>query len=658
MIKSVERFNYCSAVLIVLFFSCNLQEGVLNLFKQSLIKSKHVMLQGNALAESGAQIAYQAFFNDFCLSVFRSTYCDNEDVWKMTLYIIKEVVDLDPAYLATFLASSACTELSDLLSDSSKNWFGMSSAGAIARFGSILVPICKLAQAICITAEGRTLVGKSKMLQFVLEAVTGDLNLAIPMSFGSIGLVKESFALSADKLHKIGKAMSQVLLDCEAVRVPIKTLLREKMLSLCREASTNYKSVFGGVPPPTNPTNASSEHPQKKFTTPQAWHSSSDHSAIRGAMAEEILKLLRSRRPNASAELLEKLSHTAKRLEDGLFHEANTLTEYNDLITLRTRLQQLAASIASLYLSGPVLKSSVDAAVTQPQESSHPGDSCRHLQVLQRLTNLCALIEGMFVENKTRHNNELMRDLLNDQVVEALMQTYAYTLPQSDQMFAQLSIRDAMVLGFGSGAKSITALLKFSAHNAPQNIVPIVCRQLEWALSNIGVTRQALDLEVKSKNVGEEETAIGSFKNIEKMMEKDPILLLRKRGSSLGRSPSPPPPSTSTAAVSTSSVFVLGLLDNIPDRSILDPALRRELSRNSNELQVHLTRFLTSILTLEWLSILLTTALRSMKVQSGAGISAILANRDLLRRLLAFHRSSVLEVCRLTSKTIPDKVTR
>lgn len=626
---------------------------MLNLLNQSLIKSKHVMLQGNALAESGAQIAYQAFFNDFCLSVFRSSFAGNEDVWKMTLYIIKEIVDLDPAYLATFLVSSACTELSNLFNDSGKSWFGLSVAAIEPpRLSSILVPICKLAQAVCITAEGRLLVGKSKMLEFVLKAVTGDLNLTTPVSILT-GVAMESTLLSAEKLHKIGKTMSQVLLECEAVRVPVKTLLREKMLSLCREAHASHPAVYGDVPLPVYVPNLLQ---QKKNINPQGWQRDGDHSVTRGQMVEEITQLLKSRRPIATTEWLEKLPHMAKRLEDCLFHEANTLADYNDRITLKSRLQQLAVS-----MSAP--KPTIDVAVTPPRKDPpQPGDSARRLQVLQRLTNVCALIEGMFVENKTRHNSELMRDLLNEQVVEALMQTYGCTLPPSEQMFAQLSIRDAMVLGFFSGAKSITALLKFAAHNTSQNFIPIVCRQLEWTLSSIGQTRQTLFANKdKQRDGGDKKGDFEQARKIDNAIVEDPIMPMlnalgaRRRGSSLGRSPSPPP-ATAAAAVSASTVFVLGLFDLIPHRSVLDPTLRSELNHNASDLQAHLSRFLNSVLTLEWLSILLTTALRSMKMLSGAGNSAILANRDVLRRLMAFHRSSVLEVCRLTSKTIFDKV--
>ena len=82
-----------------------------------------------------------------------------------------------------------------------------------------------------------------------------------------------------------------------------------------------------------------------KFTA-KAWHSH-EHSQARTQMVEEIIKLLKNRRPNATDDWHEKLPHMAKRLEDALYHDANTFDDYSDKESLKVRLQQLAMSMSN-----------------------------------------------------------------------------------------------------------------------------------------------------------------------------------------------------------------------------------------------------------------------------------------------------------------------
>jgi E1A/CREB-binding protein len=81
-----------------------------------------------------------------------------------------------------------------------------------------------------------------------------------------------------------------------------------------------------------------------KSTAPKAWHMN-DHRSMRENMSEEIVKLLKSRRPNANDNWHEKLPQMAKRLEEALYFEANTYEDYADKNTLKQRLQQLAITM-------------------------------------------------------------------------------------------------------------------------------------------------------------------------------------------------------------------------------------------------------------------------------------------------------------------------
>ena len=73
----------------------------------------------------------------------------------------------------------------------------------------------------------------------------------------------------------------------------------------------------------------------------KAWHSVEDLDA-RTSMVNHIVDLLKIRRPNATEDWTEKLPQMAKRLEDALYHSANSAAEYKDRSTLKQRLQQLA----------------------------------------------------------------------------------------------------------------------------------------------------------------------------------------------------------------------------------------------------------------------------------------------------------------------------
>lgn len=105
----------------------------------------------------------------------------------------------------------------------------------------------------------------------------------------------------------------------------------------------NHSGTYGGVPPSHGPVPAGYQHISRQ---PKEWHHPTDHANSRKQMSEEIIKLLKNRRPTASDDWHEKLPNMAKRLEDSLYLEANTLDEYMDPNTLKSRLQQLAMTMS------------------------------------------------------------------------------------------------------------------------------------------------------------------------------------------------------------------------------------------------------------------------------------------------------------------------
>ncbi|KAL9183138.1 hypothetical protein ACHAXT_004925 [Thalassiosira profunda] len=93
------------------------------------------------------------------------------------------------------------------------------------------------------------------------------------------------------------------------------------------------------------------QHPQlqqQQARAPQplngGWQSDKDVEDRRKMIAK-IVQLLRQRKPNAPQEWLNKLPQMAKRLEESLYRSAPSFVAYNDISTLKQRLQQLAMNI-------------------------------------------------------------------------------------------------------------------------------------------------------------------------------------------------------------------------------------------------------------------------------------------------------------------------
>ena len=79
-------------------------------------------------------------------------------------------------------------------------------------------------------------------------------------------------------------------------------------------------------------------------TTP-AWYNAT-MLETRRSMITNIARLLQARKPNASAEWMQRLPLMSRRLEESLFRSATSFEEYRDTSTLRKRLQELAIVMA------------------------------------------------------------------------------------------------------------------------------------------------------------------------------------------------------------------------------------------------------------------------------------------------------------------------
>ena len=89
-------------------------------------------------------------------------------------------------------------------------------------------------------------------------------------------------------------------------------------------------------------------------------------------MSINSVHLLRQRKPNAPQEWLAKLPQMAKRLEESLYRSAPSFEAYNDINTLKQRLQQLAMNIGMKTKRIPSQQSGQNAPQQRPGSQPPP----------------------------------------------------------------------------------------------------------------------------------------------------------------------------------------------------------------------------------------------------------------------------------------------
>ena len=92
------------------------------------------------------------------------------------------------------------------------------------------------------------------------------------------------------------------------------------------------------------------------------------------------MQICQQRKPNAPQEWLKKLPQLAKRLEESLYLSAPSFEAYNDLNTLKQRLQQLAMNIGMNKTKNKGMQGNANQMVQQQQQQQS-----QHFQVQQPL---------------------------------------------------------------------------------------------------------------------------------------------------------------------------------------------------------------------------------------------------------------------------------
>lgn len=220
----------------------NLLEATLNVLVVTLQKSRMhhhaaIIMQPNA-GETGIRIASQGYFGSFCAAIFRSPYHKNELIWSELVTVLKEIIDTDPSYLNTFLGSPhALVFLNAFNPDAATGSQRMNHppyqipslfiSKSATDLEVLLLPLARFALILCITAQGKDFVRRSRLVHFILEATVHPNNL-LPQSLG----------IYSDKLIKIGKILAQITVDFEEMRVELKELLKKKLIVCCSDAKT------------------------------------------------------------------------------------------------------------------------------------------------------------------------------------------------------------------------------------------------------------------------------------------------------------------------------------------------------------------------------------------------------------------------------------
>lgn len=100
------------------------------------------------------------------------------------------------------------------------------------------------------------------------------------------------------------------------------------------------------------PTSVGSESPLQHQQQPALsstgsarWHDSARDIGIRKHILKTIVQMLFQRRPSQEPSWRDKLLKIAKKLESKLYFQAQSLSEYQDEETIRSRLQSLASHV-------------------------------------------------------------------------------------------------------------------------------------------------------------------------------------------------------------------------------------------------------------------------------------------------------------------------
>lgn len=315
------------------------------------------------------------------------------------------------------------------------------------------------------------------------------------------------------------------------------------------------------------------------------------------------------------------------------------------------KVSKIGSALAQIMLDGDnteivsamlsVLKSlfaevlnAIDAQSSVPEFLQGTSSSSPRIQLLQRLVNICTLTESIFAEIR-RHQSDFVRDVVKD-LIPKLIVAYQCSLPPAKQLFAQMSLftnTSHLMIGNGGSMRAITSLIKIATSNIQQELLHDVLKHVEETINKVTTSKMML---VRKESIPEEEDLVASG-SAQKGRRN------RSRGSSYG----------SQAGM---QAHILGILDLVPDSTIVNEEFTNFVDGDDAN-ERYLWQFTSGIVTIEWLSLILSHSLRSIHRSSNhSQISYLLNVKDKLRHLFSFLKSALLEVAAFSAIHVREKV--
>jgi hypothetical protein len=293
---------------------------------------------------------------------------------------------------------------------------------------------------------------------------------------------------------------------------------------------------------------------------------------------------------------------------------------------------------------------------------------------MEKLFHICTLIENIHANYRTRSGSS-SHSFMNlffaeeSELVSIIISTYlTCCFPSTKELLVQFSnqsVYTKTIAHFGDYyiGKSLSGLVKAACSN--HHVVPIIQESINNVLLDIGKTKELIssiknnvnDSTVQSKDVSNETK---DMKNELFGSDSDDTSSHSSEADTQETSEFPlfsnlKSKSKNSQSTTSNNVLVLGVLDNIPHQCIFDD---NYVLRENPSLENAIGKFLKSVLRLEWLCWRLLDCLKSVDFTSQrSGVAEAHVGGDVLRRLFAYHRNSLLEVCRYSSELWKPQVT-
>lgn len=288
--------------------------------------------------------------------------------------------------------------------------------------------------------------------------------------------------------------------------------------------------------------------------------------------------------------------------------------------------------------------------------TNNEGESVERSQALQKLFNVCTFIENMGTDGR-RQSAEIFREILSEDIMSALCRTYQYTLPPPRRLFAQLSVRNvpghSPIYGHFASSKALTNVIKIVASVNAQALTQVLFRSIDEVLVNVSNFKTELC------------TVQSSTSSLASVSEDSEAQLYSESNSKSNRkikkkewtSESDLLTISGVKKATTGTVHILGVLDRVPHMCAFDPRLVNGPASLTNAEEVAIWNFLVATLSFEWTLTQLSYVIRFTQKNQGQSQNIITsAHKDSIRRIFAFHRSALLEVCRFAATKQSAKV--